>query len=308
MKSIDISKIKLFQLRAFVAVADCSNFGGAAAVLELTQSSISHAIASLEDELGVMLLFRGRQGATLTPVGEQIVGEVRQMLQLLEVVVDKANRARGLESGQVRIASIRSIATHWLPEVIASFSQRFPQITVTLTKCFDYTEVQTALQNRSADIGLMDIYDRDGFNVWQICEDDYVALLPPNALPQGCQISWEQMSRYPLIMPASNDRGYAPLRNYIGDSQMPMIVAYKVNEDSTIVSMVAQGLGMAILPRLAALPIPETVQVHRLPKPLTRVLGAVILEDALHSPAVFAFVDAIKSARSGNSNLFTVFT
>ena len=45
-------------------------------MLDLTQSSISHAIANLEDELGVMLFFRGRQGASLTPLGEQVLGDV----------------------------------------------------------------------------------------------------------------------------------------------------------------------------------------------------------------------------------------
>ena len=268
-------------------------------MLELTQSSISHAIASLEDELGVMLLFRGRQGAALTPVGKQIIGEVRQMLQLLEVVIDRTSRAKGLQSGQVRIASIRSMATHWLPSALASFSQRFPQIAVTLTRYFDYTDIQTVLRNRSADIGLMDICNTYGFSVWEICQDDYVALVPATASPQSDQLSWQQMSIYPLLMPDPSDQGYEQLRNYIADSEVPLTVAYEVNEDSTIVSMVAQGLGIAILPRLAALPIPATVRVCRLPKPLTRVLGAVILEDALHSPAVFAFLDAIKARNNG---------
>ncbi len=301
MSSIDTSKIKLFQLRAFVAVANCNSFSGAAAALDLTQSSISHAIASLEDELGVMLLFRGRQGAALMPVGEQIIGEVRQMLQLLEVVIDKTSQSKGLQSGQVRIASIRSMATHWLPSVIASFSQRFPQIAVTLTRYFDYTDIQTVLRNRSADIGLMDIGDTYGFSVWEICQDDYVALVPAAASPQSAQISWQQMSICPLLMPDPSDQGYEQLRNYVADSEVPLTVTYEVNEDSTIVSMVAQGLGIAILPRLAALPIPETVRVCCLPKPLTRILGAVILEDALHSPAVFAFLDAIKARNKGGA-------
>lgn len=60
-------KIKLSQLRALVAIADCGNFSEAALELDLSQSTISHAIATLEEELGVTLLQRGRHGARLTP-------------------------------------------------------------------------------------------------------------------------------------------------------------------------------------------------------------------------------------------------
>ncbi|MBD2102844.1 LysR family transcriptional regulator [Leptolyngbya sp. FACHB-261] len=294
MTSIDVSKIKLFQLRALVAVANCGSFGGAALKLDLTQSAISHAIASLEQELGVILLIRGRNGASLTYVGEQIIGEVRQMLQLLDIAIEKVNCSRGLQAGQVKIASIRSLATHWLPSVMAAFNQRFPQITVTLTKCFDYVEVQAALQNRSADLGLMDIDERTGFTVTEIGSDDYLVLLPANIALQSNSISWQQLSQYPLIMPAPNDQGYAPLRRYIANAEVPLTIAYEINEDSTIVSMVAQGLGIAILPQLAALPIPQTVQVCRPPQPLSRLLVAAILENALHSPAVFVFLELIE--------------
>ena len=64
--------LKISQLRALVAVAYHKNFSNAALDLNVSQSGISHAIASLEEELGVQLLNRGRYGAHLTPVGEQI--------------------------------------------------------------------------------------------------------------------------------------------------------------------------------------------------------------------------------------------
>lgn len=294
MSNIDVSKIKLFQLRAFVAVADSGSFGEAAIKLNLTQSAVSHAIASLEAELGVVLFSRGRHGASLTFVGEHMIGHVHQMLQLLDTVVEKAVASRSLQTGRVRIASIRSLATHWLPPVMALFHQKFPQVSVTLTKCFDYIEVQTALRHHVADVGLTDIYEREGYSVVEIGVDDYIVLLPANCLLQNHSITWQQINQYPLIMPAPQDHGYAALRKYVAELENPPAIAYEINEDSTIVSMVAQGLGVAILPYLAALPIPETVQVCHLPNPLTRLLGAILTKDALHSPAVFTFLDTVK--------------
>jgi DNA-binding transcriptional LysR family regulator len=71
-------------------------------------------------------------------------------------------------------------------------------------------------------------------------------------------------------------------------------VAYEIKEDSTIVSMVAQGLGAAVLPHLAAMPIPNSVQVRSLPVPLERMIGAAILSNNLQVPAVFAFLDVLR--------------
>ena len=302
MNSIDVSKIKLFQLRAFAAVADSGSFGKAAVSLNLTQSAVSHAIASLETELGVVLFFRGRHGASLTHVGTQMIDSVCQMLQLLDTVVETAIASRSLQAGRIRIASIRSLATHWLPPVMAILNQQFPQISVTLTKCFDYVEVQTALRNHVADVGLTDIYAQEGYNVVEIGLDSYVVLLPDNCLLPDKVITWQQINQYPLIMPASQDNGYAELRKYIADLKTPPAIAYEINEDSTIVSMVAQGLGAAILPYLAALPIPKTIQVCHLPHPLTRLLGAVITEDSLHPPAIFTFLDIVKQVGKAKFN------
>ena len=63
MNEMNPYKLKISQLRALVAVADYSNFSEAALQMELSQSAVSHAIATLEEELGVQLLSRGRHGA-----------------------------------------------------------------------------------------------------------------------------------------------------------------------------------------------------------------------------------------------------
>lgn len=148
-------KLKLFQMRALLAVAECRSFSRAVDELELSQSSISHAIAALEAELGISLFFRGRQGAQLTPVGERILPQARNILVALEAIEKEADLARGLEGGSVRIAAFRSLATSFLPATIAHFSAQFPSITVSLVECSYQEEVEQALQEERADLGLL---------------------------------------------------------------------------------------------------------------------------------------------------------
>lgn len=296
MNTVDGSRIKLFQLRAFLAVVDYGSFGKAGLELELTQSAISHAIASLEDELGVVLFSRGPRGAVVTPVGSEIINPARQMLKSLEQLVGITERAKGLATGQVRVAAIRSLATHWLPQAIATFKQQHPQISVAMTRCVNHGEVQTTLKHGLADMGLMDLDKPQGLEVHELFSDSYIACLPPQAKVSPTP-TWEEFRPYPLILPMPLDNSYTLLRQYLAQLPVELAIAYELNEDSAIVSMVAKGLGMTILPYLAAIPIPSEVQVRSLPQPLERRLGAVLLADALHSPAVYAFLNTIQNLR-----------
>ncbi|MEO1403878.1 MAG: LysR family transcriptional regulator [Cyanobacteria bacterium J06635_1] len=293
MRKVDVSKIKLSQLRALVAVVTYGSFSKASVELDIAQSSVSHAIAVLEESLGVSLLFRSREGASLTPVGEQVFEDIQAILRHLDQVAVKAEQARGANSGQVRVGCIRSLATYWLPQALATFKKLYPDVSVTVTICFDHAEVQQWLRDRKIDVGLIDIYDTTGFTVQPIGKDDYVAIVPLSA-PVEDKITWSQLAQYPLIMPISEDEGYADLRAYVEQAEVSLNVAYEINEDATIVRMVAQELGIAILPKLAAFPMPDSVKVCQLPVPLTRNLVAAILSDALHSPAVFSFMKTIQ--------------
>ena len=286
-------RLKFSQLRALVAVADCGNFSQAALELELSQSTISHAIATLEEELGVILLKRGRHGAHLTPVGERIVTQARQVQGLLENMMTEANRERGLQGGKVRVASLRSIATHVLPTVIAEFSDHFPAVTVTITEMDDTPEMEQAVRDGQADICFTYLPSTDEFEAWEILRDDYIALLPPTYQLESDQLTWEQLASYPLIM--SNIACCTHLiYNYFKQSKYTMQVAYEVRQDSTIVSLIMQGLGVGILPRLAAEPVPSKIKVCTLPSHLERVIGVAVLKNTLHSPAVYAFLDALR--------------
>ena len=76
-----------------MAVANYQNFSEAALHLNLSQSAVSHAIATLETELGVILFNRGRNGAELTAVCQQLIAPAEKILDLLQDIVNEANRS-----------------------------------------------------------------------------------------------------------------------------------------------------------------------------------------------------------------------
>ncbi|NJO47513.1 MAG: LysR family transcriptional regulator [Oscillatoriales cyanobacterium RM2_1_1] len=290
---MDLQRLKLSQLRALVAVADASNFGEAAAHLNLSQSTISHAIATLEAELGIVLFQRGRHGANLTPVGEKIVAQARQVQQLIDQIAIEANREKGLHGGSVRVVAFRSIATHVLPQAIAQCRQKFPEIAITLTEMEETSEMEQAVRAGRADIGFTYLPTSDEFETWELLRDEYIVLLPPDYEMDGDQLSHEQLAGFPLVMTNVSCCSQI-IYTYLHKLNASLNIAYQVREDSTIVSMVNQGLGIGILPRLAAEPVPPQLQICSLPDPLERVIAIVTLKQALHPPAVYAFLDALK--------------
>ena len=284
--------MNIFHLRIFLAVAEHGSFSMAALKLYISQSAVSRAIASLEAELEVSLLSRGRFGASLTPVGERIIIHARRILQAREGMDYEINLERSLHGGRVRIASFRSAATHLLPPLIAQFCQQFPNVEVTLTED-DPAGVEQALREGQVDIGLVPLPRLSELDTWEIAKDEFVVLLPPSVAPIPNNLTWQDLSNYSFIL-----YNYAECTSAVRDHwdkwEQSFKVAYEIKEDSTIVSMVSQGLGAAILPRLAALPIPEGVQVRSLPVPLERLIGAAVLSNMLLSPAVFTFLDMLR--------------
>mgnify|MGYP002780608673 CR=1 FL=1 len=289
------NQMKLSQLRILVAVAEQETFSEAALNLDMSQSAVSHSISALEDHLGVVLFSRGRHGARLTPVGDRIVSHARIILQQAEAIAKEAELARGLQGGQVRIASFRSIAIHLLPAAIAQFKQRHPNIAVNLSEHDNYLQVEKALREGRADIGFTLLPAADDFDTWEVLENAYIALFPPDFKAAGPQITWAEVAQHPLIMPPADRIMMREVYDHVQSHGYQLNVVSEVETDTTIVNLVAQGLGATILPRLAAEPIPERVQVFDLPVPLVRTIGAAVLDKGLHTPAIYAFLDVLKT-------------
>lgn len=293
------NRLKLSQLRALVAIARTGSFSDAALQLDLSQSAVSHAIATLETELGVILLNRGRQGAVLTPVGEAVTTEAQQVLERLDKICQQAQLAKGLQAGQVRLGGFRSVATHILPAVIERFRQQYPGISVTINEFNHYHQIEDSMRQGRIDIGFSYLPASKEFDAWELLRDEYIVLLPPTAKPINVRLTWEQLKKYALIQTPPGDGCRYMIEQYLARHHQTLKFAYDLREDSTIVSMVRRGLGATIMARLAAEPIPEDITVAQLPVPFERVLGVITLTDALHPPAVFAFLDTTKAIWGG---------
>lgn len=147
--------MKLSQIRSFVAVAKYGKFSSAAVELDLTQPTVSHAIATLENDLGVQLLFRGKKGVNLTPAGESVLAHCQQILQAIENIYQEVNLHKSLGSGEVRISAFRGASAQLLPKIKAHFKTKYPQINIKIAEEKDCPQVEQMVYEGKAASGLL---------------------------------------------------------------------------------------------------------------------------------------------------------
>ena len=295
--------MKLSQIRSFVAVARCGRFSQAAIALDLTQPTVSHAIATLEADLGVQLLFRGNKGINLTPAGERVLVHCDRILQSIEDIQQEANLHKSLGGGKIRISAFRGAAAQLLPKIRADFKLKYPQIEIKIVEEKDYPQVEQMVYEGKADLGFSILPTSKDLETIEVLRDDYIVLLPPNSeviVTTKQPLSWTQLLSIPIISYPNQNTCFKQIKHYFEAEGYQFQPAEQVRESDTIVNLVAAGAGAAILPRLSVFHIPQGVTVGQLPQPLQRIVVAVTPKDADLSHEVWAFTDFLQQLDLSN--------
>lgn len=120
--------MEFYQLTYFLAAAQTQNFRKAAELCLVAQSALSRQIASLEDELEVELFARKKKRVTLTPAGQEFAIHVRNAMEQLQEGQQLLTELRAGQRGTIVLGCIESLATSFLPQLFASFHQRYPNV------------------------------------------------------------------------------------------------------------------------------------------------------------------------------------
>ena len=136
----------LRQLQYLVAIADTGRFHEAARSLNVSQPSLSAQIADAEQQLGAVLVERGRHGAIMTPIGEEIVRRARAILSQVEDLRSVAGRPAGLVAGRYRLGTVPTIGPYLLPSAVKELHRLFPELRMSVRE-----ERTVDLEERLAD-------------------------------------------------------------------------------------------------------------------------------------------------------------
>ena len=144
----------LLNYQVFKTVADQGSFRRAAEILGLTPSAVSHAVSAMETELGFAILNRSKSGVTLTSYGERLLPYVNGVLNSDESLQQVIAEFNGLKQGRIRIGCFSSVCTNWMPQLMHSFQEKYPAITIELFQG-TYDDVVYWIKNGVVDIGFL---------------------------------------------------------------------------------------------------------------------------------------------------------
>ncbi len=290
--------ITLRQIRAFVAVAEHGQFALAASRLNVTPSALSMLIRQLEDQIGARLFDRHTRLVRLTDIGEQFLPVARKTLIDLEAAFDASRDLSTLKRGRVSVATSTVLAATLMPWAIRHFAKAHPGIRVVLRDMAEQA-IQDQVRAGGVDLGLGTALDADPeLTETLLFQDRLIALLPSaHPLTARREVTWQQLSDEPMIMLHVG----SPLRGLVdqalANQRLTVIPAHSVSFSSTVISLVANGLGVAALPVNARQVTPAVdVQVRPLVRPaVARRVVTFRRQLTELSPAAAAFHQSLLS-------------
>ncbi|MDE0453113.1 MAG: LysR substrate-binding domain-containing protein [Gammaproteobacteria bacterium] len=265
------------QLQYLVALTDTQHFGRAAQRCYITQSTLSAGIRDLESVLGIPIAERSNRHVLITRVGRQIAERARALLRDAEEVMEVARAGRSPMTGEMRLGVIPTIGPFLLPQVLPVLRDRFPELTIYLR------EEQTApllarLEEGELDAALIALpYETEDFSIDVILKDEFLfACHRTHALASADEVSLDALADEQLMLLAEGHclRGHTLDACGVGDTKAR--AQFEASSLYTLVQMVAAGIGVTLIPRLAvdANVIQGTgISLSRLAAPASRDIG-----------------------------------
>jgi DNA-binding transcriptional LysR family regulator len=237
-------------LRIFVDIVDLKSFSRAATKNHLTQSAVSQRIQQLEDELGQVLLLRGRGHLRLTEAGEIYYSACREVLSRYDRAVDAIHGLADVVSGQLRVGTITSVGLHELPPYIKIFLKEFPGVELQL----EYRTSQAVYEgvlDFSLDLGIVAYpLKHPQLVVTPIRHDELVLITPPeHPLSQFQAVSVQKIDRQPFIAFTHEIPTRRAVDRMLRTAGTTSRIVHQFDNVETIKRAVEIGAGVSIVPR-----------------------------------------------------------
>lgn len=278
------------QLRILVAVARTGSMSRAAEESATSQSAVSHALRALERDLGAVLLVRGSRGVRLTAAGQAVYHRAVRILAELQALGQEAAAAGADEGGSLRVGTVPSANARLLPPILRRFRDTYPQVRLAVLEGSD-AEVGDWLASGAADVAIVSAgtaHSLPGGAVARpLATDRLLAILPiGHRLTAGAAVPVSELARYPFIMSAG---GCEPLITALtAAAGTTLNCHYRVRDTHSILAMVAEDLGVSIVPELALPTHPDGVYTAELRPPATRTVHLVLPAEPLSTAVAFA--------------------
>jgi molybdate transport repressor ModE-like protein len=293
---LDVRRMKVLR-----EVATRGSFSAAAEALNFTQSAVSQHIAALERESGTQLVERGSRGVRLTEAGRVLVDHTDAILARIESAEDDLAAIAGLRGGRLRLICFQSAGATLVPRAVAAFHERHPRVELSMLEA-EPGEAGARLKSGDADLAL--VYDHEStpglllpeLELTHLIDDRYDVILPAgHALADRRRLSLADFADAPWIASTSVSGCRRITESVCREAGFEPRVAFEADETLAAQALVAAGVGVTILPRLALTTIHPDVVARPLRDAPVRNIQAARVKDAYHAPASEAMLQILQN-------------
>ena len=286
------------QLEYLAALADTRHFGRASERCHVTQSTLSAGIRDLESVLGTAVAERSNRRVLITRVGMQIAERAKALLRDAEEVMEVARAGHSPMTGEMRLGVIPTIGPFYLPRVLPALRERFPELTLYLR------EEQTApllarLEDGELDVALIALpYDVGDLTTEVILEDEFLfACDRAHGLAGAREVSLDALAGERLLLLEEGHclRGHALDACRLVDRRAR--AQFEASSLHTLVQMVAAGIGVTLVPRLAVdarIALGADISLSRLAAPASRQIGLAWRRTSLRAQEFQMFASVLR--------------
>ncbi|MFT5113207.1 MAG: LysR family hydrogen peroxide-inducible transcriptional activator [Parasphingorhabdus sp.] len=269
----------LKQLEYLTALAESEHFGQAAERCNVTPSTLSAGIRDLEGVLGVSVAERTKRTVLMTPIGQAIAERAQALLLDAEDLMALASTQHQPLTGKISLGAIPTISPFMLPRMFPVLAKQYPRLQLYLRE--EQTDtLLNRLRNGDIDIALIALpYETENLTVSMLFDDEFLfACSDENSLAKSDLISNDDLLNQPLLL---LEEGHC-LRNHALDacrlSSSPMRIQFEATSLQTLNHMVASGIGVTLLPVMAAettVAFNQKIRLIPLQSPASRQIGLV---------------------------------
>lgn len=288
--------VSLARIRSFAVIAEEKQFRKASEKLGLSQPALSTHIRDLERELGIALFSRTTRSVRLTVEGERFLHRVQALLHDLDAAVMEVRDQALLRRGRVMVAATPSVMANILPAAISAFVAKFPAVHVEIVE--DSSDgVERRVQEGDVDFGIGPLPGkRSDLNFSFLVRDQFVGVIPHgHPLTNRRRVALRQLVGYPLISTRPETSIHIMLERALAKQGLHARTRYTVTQHQTVVSMVAAGLGVALLPAQALTTLDcSRVSITKIDHDIAREIGVLQRKGGESSSACKAFLHLLK--------------
>ena len=285
--------VSVNKYQMFLKTVECGSFSKAAVEMSFTQSAVSHAVQALENELNITLLSRNRGGVVLTADGRALLPRIEKLCAAHHELMQSAAELNGMDAGFVRVATFSSVSAQWLPSILKSFGERYPNIEFEVVTGDYYGQSEDWILQGKVDCGFLRLPSVKHLQTYALYRDELQVILPcGHPLADSDPFPAASLSTEPFIfLEEGQDYEISAALDKMG---IRPNVKYTAREDRTMLAMVSKGLGISLLPELMVRHSPYPVVACRAPERFYRNIGIAVKDKKALSAATRRFVDYVR--------------